>query len=485
MNVRSSFFTALFVSALMLSAPMILCAQVALQTPDAPDEDQPQRVVLTVYPAAPSKPALRYALLHEVIDQKPGNAALAYERAVSQLNGEQYVKDTDALFRQWSEIPLADLPLEEMKQALGRYSNVMEQLEFASLYESCDWQTTIREHGFHTLLLHLSPMRQAARLLSAQIRYDIAVGDFDQAIRHLRIGFTLAKQVSQGQTLIEGLVGISISALMLERVRELIQQPSAPNLYWPITDLGQPFLDPRQSVSWERWWLYATLPKLKDARKGKYSVELCRELMVQLPSIEGGWSNIDQREPSLTLQTTGVAVALYPQAKQYLLAHGRTAEQVEAMPVAEALLTTLLEGYETQRDDLFKWYSLPYWQAADGMRRIDDQLKQSDEMAMDTFLARFLLPSLQAARSSYVSLEQQIALARCVEMIRQYAAENDGRLPASLADVRDAAVPIDSATGQPIAYRVENDRAIIEAPAPKYRPKSKGFVYEVRAAKRD
>ena len=48
--------------------------------PSQPRQDNRLAYELTVRPAAEPTPALRYVFQHEVIDQTPGNAALAYQK---------------------------------------------------------------------------------------------------------------------------------------------------------------------------------------------------------------------------------------------------------------------------------------------------------------------------------------------------------------------------------------------------------------------
>jgi hypothetical protein len=55
-------------------------------------------------------------------------------------------------------------------------------------------------------------------------------------------------------------------------------------------------------------------------------------------------------------------------------------------------------------------------------------------------------------------LDQRIALLRCVEALRIYAAEQDGKLPAKLDDI-PLPLPVDPATGKPFAYKVEGKTA--------------------------
>jgi hypothetical protein len=63
-------------------------------------------------------------------------------------------------------------------------------------------------------------------------------------------------------------------------------------------------------------------------------------------------------------------------------------------------------------------------------------------------------------------IDRRIAALRCVEALRLHAAAHDGKLPASLADVKEVPIPADPMTGKSFAYKVDGDTATISAGAP-------------------
>jgi hypothetical protein len=54
---------------------------------------------------------------------------------------------------------------------------------------------------------------------------------------------------------------------------------------------------------------------------------------------------------------------------------------------------------------------------------------------------------------------------RVIEALRMYASGHDGRLPASLSDVKEVVVPLNPATGEPFEYRLDGQMAVLELPA--------------------
>ena len=52
---------------------------------------------------------------------------------------------------------------------------------------------------------------------------------------------------------------------MLEQVEEWISTPNSPNLYWPLTNLPQPFIELRKAYEGERLIIDNLLPGYRDA----------------------------------------------------------------------------------------------------------------------------------------------------------------------------------------------------------------------------
>ena len=153
------------------------------------------------------------------------------------------------------------------------------------------------------------------------------------------------------------------------------------------------------------------------------------------------------------------------------------------MSVAEALATYIGETYAVQRDELFKWFALPYHEAREGLARAEAGLQESRKQdPVGSILPGMLLPALTKAASRYAALERRVALLRCVEAIRLYAASHDRRLPASLGDIPDAPIPQDPMTGGAFVYRLEGKTARLEGgplPDPDSRT-SKGYELTIR-----
>ena len=100
--------------------------------------------------------------------------------------------------------------------------------------------------------------------------------------------------------------------------------------------------------------------------------------------------------------------------------------------------------YERYRDDLMKWTSLPYWELpADLSTR-----KQPEGVFAE------LAPAAIKVIQARARVQQYLSLLQTIEAVRIHAAENEGKLPTSLAETK-LPIPVDPVTGKPFIYERE------------------------------
>src|SRR5262249_10608481 len=137
----------------------------------------------------------------------------------------------------------------------------------------------------------------------------------------------------------------------------------------------------------------------------------------------------------------------YPAAKRYLIARGRTAEQVDAMPALQAVLIYYMGQYDDTWDDILKYASLPYWQARPGLQAAAGQVRAARTKDLNVFIG-LLMPAIVKVQLANVREQRHIAGLRCAAAIRLHAARHGGKLPASLKEITEVPLPIDPATGK-------------------------------------
>jgi hypothetical protein len=446
-----------------------------------PDENVPPTVRLNVRPAAAPRPVLKHQLLYNVRERRPGNAAVHYNKLG--LRYPTAEKDANAFDDGWLEAPLAEVPRDKVRTFLESHRSILDDIELASRREQCDWELPIRERDYISLLIpEMQRVRNFANLLRLQARLQIAEGSLDDALATLRTGYAMGLHAAHGGTLINGLVGIAICGMMSKQLEDLVQQPGAPNLYWALTTLPQPLVDLRPGIESEEEALYLSYPEFADLydqdRTPEYWQRLTDRMMAFIDRIDE-----NERTEVGRVLLTARAIKGYPLAKQYLIDAGRSPEEVEAMSVSQVVAIYSMRFYDEQRDEMFKWLSLPYWQARTGIATANEKLRQASSREILPF-AHLLLPAVAQISQTRARSDRSIAMLRIVEAIRVYGASHDGKLPARLADIADVPIPLDPFTGGPFLYRIEGDMAVLEGPLPQGQaPRQHGAKYEIQFVK--
>ncbi len=449
-----------------MSRPLAACCLALLAAAPARAQAPGEPIRLALHPAAPSSPALRYRLLPEMIEQTPGNAAELYKKAVPLL---KVSADDHKQFEDWEKLPPDQLPVAEVRRVLAAYQEGLDLIDRAARCEYCDWglPERLRIGGVNTLLPEIQPMREAARLLAVRARAQIAEGQFGQAARTIRTGLALAKHVGDSETLICCLVGNAIAAVMANQLDLFVQQPKAPNLYWPLADLPRPFLDMRRPLQGERVMAYGTFPGIAAALADPNAGPLPPEKLAQFSKM---FLDLEDRNPLRTKAALALSLQKkHEAAKRALVARGRPRELVEKLPHVQVALLLAFAELDRMYDEMLKWETFPYPEAAPRLRalaaRHDKELKKTDDRpAFD--LARPLLPAVQKVFTARARTDRKFAALRCVEAVRLYAAAHGGKLPPTLAAVKEVPIPDDPLTGKPFEYKVEGDKATLVGPLP-------------------
>lgn len=428
-----------------------------------PKTAEEKTVRITVHPAAEARPALEYHLLPPFLDRTPGNAAVHYGKVTAEQAFFFGNKELQEKIFEWTQTPLDELPCDEVR-GIVQSPFIFGSLQRAARCEHCDWLLPIREGDFYSMLLpEVQQMRSFARLLALRARLHVAEGEFDEAVRTLQIGYAMGRDAAEGQTLVNGLVGVAICNIMSRQLQELIQEPDSPNLYWALTMLPRPLVDMQPGIEAEMDALYLMLPELRDLDDTSRSADQWRELLHrfwQKVARGSDLSDMAARPEALTV----LSIAGYPMAKQALIQRGRSPEVVEAMPVPQVILIYTLETYEELRDDLFKWFYIPYSETREGIRKAEENLKRSLMEGQEILpVATGLLPAIWVAHEVIARNDREIAGLRTIEALRIYAAMNEGRLPEKLGNL-SVPVPVDPFTGRPFDYQLDGETAVLEGP---------------------
>ena len=198
-------------------------------------------------------------------------------------------------------------------------------------------------------------------VLAVKARLEIAEGRFSEAIDTLRSGLTLGRNIAQGPTLIHVLVGIACSQILLKQYEDLIQQPDAPNLYWALTVLPHPIIDPRKAMLDESQWLEISLPFLKRLEGGPMALSEIQEAIAARCLQNAGRVPIPR--PRLrgweTLAQAAYVEAAQKEARASLIKQGLKADVVEAMPTFQVVSLFAYREFRDTREEVLKWIHVP------------------------------------------------------------------------------------------------------------------------------
>ncbi|HET6880839.1 MAG TPA: hypothetical protein VFI31_11830 [Pirellulales bacterium] len=453
---------------------------IAADEPPAQPKDETPIKKITIYPAAEPRPALRYRLLPPLIDLRPGNAAVFYNKAALMARQQQGADKQQNQASEWIELPLDRLPRGEVAATVRAWEGILQQVGYAVLREECDWQMPLREgFPYGIVLPEAQEMRSVVRILAVKARLEIAEGRYDDAIETLRTGYTVARHVAQGPFFVHVLIGIAAASVMTEQARELAQQSGAPNLYWAYGSLPQPFISLDLANQYEKDSLFFWHPEWRDLDHQTWGPEgwqkIYDEMVDSLQEIDS-----DQISEHRSLQVLGRAVQRYGHAKRWLIEHGSSAEAVELMPVAQVVVLYTVGLYNELSDESMKWANLAYpeiverWSAAE--QAIHDEARKHEIIPF----AGLLSGPYRHVRQAQVRLERLFALERTIEALRVYAAAHDGKLPKQLADVTEAPVPGDPWMGGPFDYELQGETATLKARLPSdMSAKHLGVHYEI------
>jgi hypothetical protein len=437
----------------LIVASILMIASVSV----AADPPEGQVVQFTVHPAAPPVPALKYRLLPDELDRTPGNAAPIYLAAM-----QMPIAGTDTC--EWRDLPLEDLRQPEITEFFEANQQGLLHLEVAARRDRAGWEPIHRELGYASLWPHVNAMRQFSFVIAPWVRLQIANGEHAEAIRALRTGLSMAKHLEEDGMLVHGLVAGGIATMLMERVEELVQQPAAPNMYWALTHLPRPFVDGRALMERERALFYFHFPQLRDVRPRSLSADQWIETWSQVHALLG---TVFLADGAAAMEThlTAVSKDLHPRARQRLVERGLDQHQVTTMPPEEAVGLYFVHTFQEMQDEVHKWFGLPARQALAGLDDAAARIMANREAQPQNALLQ-LVTLANRVPVATGQLDRRIAMLQCVEAIRAYAAANEGRVPTRLDDLVDTPAPIDPMTGQPFEYRVEDGRAILDAPAP-------------------
>ena len=443
---------------------------------DPPGATSETLIRLIVHPAAEPRPALRYQLLPELKEMNPGNPVQGYLKCF--MEQQRFFFDKEAFQRREKllTMPLKELPASELED-YGRFA--LGQADWAARLDTPDWQILLKlkTDGVALLLPDLQEIRGLANPLKVRFRAEVALHRFDKALRTAKTMFAISRHLGEHPTLIGNLVGFTFANTAIGPLEEMLEQPGCPNLYWALTNLPHPLVPLDKGMAGERTLVAAEFRGLDD--NDPMSPEQLKAFIAHSDLLigDGKPPNPGESRVRAWLDARTGDEAKVAAARRRLIEHGYLEERLRRFPADQVILLDEKREYDDRIDDIIKTTNLPVWQAK--------ALAAPTPPAREpTLFADVLIQSVFEVRLSQGRLEQRIALLRHVEALRLYAAEHDGKLPASLSEV-PVPLPDDPFIGKPFRYEVAGQTAHLRGQPPSGQEKHPSFNvhYEVTLQK--
>jgi hypothetical protein len=406
------------------------------------------------------KPALRYLLLPEVRELNPGNPVQGYLKCFAEQQVFFFSKESIDRRDKLLVMPLKDLPAQDLRD-YGK--SALRQADWAARLDAVDWQILpkLKTDGIGLLIPEAQQMRTLAAALKVRFRNEVAMQQYDDAIRTAKTLFAMAYHMSEFPLFITDLVGIAIAFVAIGPLEEMLEQPGCPNLYWALTKLPTPLVSLERGGQGERTWIHGEFPWLDD--KAPMSEDQIKKMIAHCDKLKGLSNNQPPESMREYLDARARDEGFMRAARRRLVESGLPPERLQRFPVEQVLFLEEMREFESRSQDLMKLLNLPSWQFEPLFREIEPRIKPNKEKPW--FFADQLIAAVEKIHRAQARLEQRIALLRHVEALRLYAVDHDGRLPATLAEV-SVPLPSDPFTGKPFRYTVEGSTAHLRGSPP-------------------
>lgn len=418
-----------------MSRMLLCCAVLAASSLPARAEqvltDTETIIRLKVRPRAEPKPALRYLLLPDLKELQPGNPIPNYLRC------------------------LLDQDFTSTQEALTNAA--LREADRAARMDKPDWQILLKlkTDGIGLLLPDVQKLRMLAASLQERFRAEVASGRIDDALYTARTMFALSRHMGEHPTLIGDLVGIAIAFVTISPLEDLLEQPNCPNLYWALTNLPTPLISIETGLEGERILIQGEFHELDD--REPMSAEQIKQLIAHIEKVRA-LDKKPQKSARAWIDERTKNGEVVRAARGRLIEYGIPEERLARFPADQVILLDERRRYEEHRDEVMKFMSLPTWQAEELLSRVKPPKEEG--------LLGFLVPAIQKVRKAQGRIEQRIALLRCVEALRLYAAAHDGKLPDKLSDC-PVPLPDDPFTGKPFRYKLDGSTAHLRGTPPR------------------
>jgi hypothetical protein len=403
--------------------------------------DDPVEIALSLHPARIDNVAPPQRLLPADPDLKPGNAAVVLLR----MPWEQ-----QSWMQEWQPkiTEVSQLPPDDPRVAEFPFNRFAGEMRRAAFMRDADWNYPLEDEPAASILL---PDAQGLRSFISRgmpiwINQRIAAGDLDAAREGVLTMLACSRHVGRTRLFVPQLVATAMAGAALDRTECLISQAHCPNLHGSLALLPDTIGDCQAAMQMEAQMIERSLPTLRGGVPASGNAKGWTAVMDEYLQLEtdsaGGSGFLIPNLETLRLRLAGAARAAVARgafappegpisddelAMSYILAKNasahRRAEAALRLPPPDAIRT--LADIEAE----------------------DNAVSPRESKPWASFLRMYL---------ANAGFGRRVRMLEVVEALRDAAARNGGRFPASLAEV-PARVPLDPFTGKPFRYEPAAD----------------------------
>ena len=426
-------------------------------------------VRLTLHPRAIEDPGTWRTLLPEAPDLKPGNAAVVLLRMPWEQ--QSWMQEWFPRIRDVSQLPPGNAQGAEFP--FNRFAGEMRR---AAYLRDADWTYPVDDEPLDELLLpDVQGMRSfVGSGMSIWVNQRITAADIDGAREGVLVQLACARHVGRAQFVVNQLVATAIADQGLNSLERIIGTDGSPNLHHAIELLPAGLGRGIEAVQWNSVIEERSLPNAHGGiPKAGDDASWTRALDHWLER----WLSYDEA-PS---PTKSAAI------RSRIVAAGREAFAKEAP--ADLDLATASDDEIAMRFLLITFRQIH--EAAESAWRLDEPEAIAALVRLDARVNK-LQPVLGEGLLSFLahplrwylpihSFGRRARMLEVVEALRDAAARNGGRFPATL-DEAPARVPDDPFTGKPFIYEPAADghsARLATPPIPGVDDPRYGRIYEL------
>lgn len=408
-------------------------------------------------------PAFRYRFWPARTDLKPGSAETHFYRALVQRYTvvQGLPKEQIEALNNLQSMDIQNIPPHAAQEWVDRFDFVYQELSGLADAEDLSWDLRVRDRRgkeiWSTRIEEVQQARDLSRLLQLKFVTQIAKKDFAGATDSIRTGLRLAAFVGQGESIVQGMVGLAIENLMNAAIDTMIRTPECPNMYWALQTLPSPLMPIREAVEIELAMVARMFPVLKESEALALSD---KELSQRLSQSIGDLRQLVGSNSGLgTADSLGLMLSMSgADAKERLQAAGYDKKVLESMTQLQASLIDAGRELRSHSDELLKGIKLRGPEGDVLRERVDEDFhnwlrKRGSSPA--ALIGSEMLPAAKSIHEAILRTEMIRNRLIAAEAIRLYAANHGGKLPDSLDGLVDPPVPLDPFTKKPFEYRVE------------------------------